>query len=102
MMFVLPTGVVLPVSSLALGGFIGAFGWVAGTTLLVNTTPAGSATTMVLNGSATNLGSAGGGLIGGILLATGGYAAIGLTLPLFAIASSLVIWLSSSADSRRG
>lgn len=95
MTFVIPSGLVLPVSSLALGGFIGAFGWVAGTYLLVNTTTAGAATTMVLNGSATNLGSAGGGAIGGILLATGGYSTIGMVLPFFAIASSLVIWFSS-------
>lgn len=94
MMFVLP-GVVLPVISLGIGGFIGAFGWVAATTLLTTTTPGGAATTMVLNGSGINLGSAGGGAIGGIMLATGGYTAVGIVLPLFALASSVVIWLSS-------
>ena len=95
MIFVLPAGIVLPVASLAIGGFIGAFGWVAATNLLASTTPAGAATTMVLNGSGINLGSAGGGALGGIMLATGGYTVLGLVLPLFAFASSLVIWLSS-------
>jgi MFS transporter, DHA1 family, inner membrane transport protein len=94
MMFVLP-GIVLPILSLGIGGFIGAFGWVSATTLLTTTTPGGSATTMVLNGSGINLGSAGGGAIGGIMLATGGYTAVGIVLPLFALASSVLIWLSS-------
>jgi MFS transporter, DHA1 family, inner membrane transport protein len=99
--FVVP-GVVLPVLSMALGGFVGAFGWVAATTLLSNTTPGGAATTMVLNGASINLGSAGGGALGGILLATGGYMAVGLILPLFAIGSSAIIWLSSPASRRSG
>src|SRR5690606_19402999 len=70
MIFVLPEGIILPVASLAIGGFIGAFGWVAATNLLASTTPAGAATTMVLNGSGINLGSAGGGALGGLMLAT--------------------------------
>ena len=94
-MFVIPSGVVLPVLSLALAGFVGAFGWVAATTLLANTSPAGAATTMVLNGSGINMGSAGGGAIGGVLIATSGYTSVGLVLPLFAIASAVIILLSS-------
>lgn len=94
MLFVLP-GVPLPLASLALGGFIGSFGWVAATTLLSNTTPAGAATTMVLNGSGTNLGSAAGGAVGGFIIASSGYSTAGIVLPLFAILSALAVWLSS-------
>lgn len=94
LLFVLP-GVPLPLASLAIGGFIGSFGWVAATNLLANTSPAGAGTTMVLNGSGTNLGSAAGGAIGGALIATVGYTTAGLILPVFAFASSLVILISS-------
>jgi MFS transporter, DHA1 family, inner membrane transport protein len=101
LMFLLPGGALLPIASLGMGGFIGAFGWIATATLLANTTPGGSATTMVLNGSGINLGSAGAGAIGGILIATAGYSAVGLVMPLFAIVASLVIWLSSRSQDIR-
>jgi MFS transporter, DHA1 family, inner membrane transport protein len=101
MMYLLPGGAILPIVSLGIAGFIGAFGWIATATLLANTTPGGSATTMVLNGSGINLGSAGGGAIGGLLIATAGYSAVGLVMPVFAIAASAVIWLSSRSQSVR-
>ena len=45
---------------------------------------------MALNGSLYNLGSAAGGALGGLLLAAGGYGALGLGLPLFAGAAALL------------
>jgi predicted MFS family arabinose efflux permease len=47
---------------------------------------------MVLNGSIFNLGSALGGALGGLLLTLGGFTALGLGLPLFALAASLCAW----------
>ena len=68
--------------------------------LLADESPAGAGTTMVLNGSVLNLGTAGGAVLGGALIAFGGYAALGIGLPLFALAAAALAWrpdrLSSS------
>jgi predicted MFS family arabinose efflux permease len=48
---------------------------------------------MVLNGSILNLGAAGGAAIGGLLIALGGYPALGLGLALVALgAAALASW----------
>jgi predicted MFS family arabinose efflux permease len=48
---------------------------------------------MVLNGSILNLGTAGGALLGGILISLGGYAALGIGLGLTAlVAAALAAW----------
>jgi predicted MFS family arabinose efflux permease len=63
--------------------------------LLAAESPAGSGTTMVLNGSVLNLGAAGGTALGGSLIAVGGYHALALGLPLFGlIAVVLARWPS--------
>ncbi len=62
------------------------------TTLLAAESPAGAGTTMVLNGSLLNAGTAGGAALGGILIALGGYGALGLGLPLFAFAAAALAW----------
>jgi predicted MFS family arabinose efflux permease len=56
--------------------------------------PAGRATTMTLNSSAMYLGTALGGVVGGITLALGGYAALGFVAPIFPLTAAAVIWLS--------
>jgi hypothetical protein len=61
-------------------------------TLLAAEGPAGAGTTMVLNGSLINAGVAGGAALGGILVALGGYGALGLGLPLFAFAATALAW----------
>ena len=63
-------------------------------TLLITESPAGRATTMTANQSANSLGTAVGGAVGGLLLATGGYPALGLGIPIFAAAAVLVLWVS--------
>ena len=63
-------------------------------TLLISASPAGRATTMTANQSANSLGTAVGGGVGGLLLATGGYRALGLGIPIFAAAAVLVLWAS--------
>jgi predicted MFS family arabinose efflux permease len=60
--------------------------------LLAAESPAGAGTTMVLNGSLINAGVAGGAALGGILIALGGYGALGLGLPLFAFAAAALAW----------
>lgn len=81
------TVVVLP-----LAGFAGAFGFVAIASLLTAESPAGAGTTMTLHGSLFNLGAAGGGAIGGLLLGLLGYDALVVGLPIFGLASALLAW----------
>src|SRR5262249_6182212 len=57
-------------------------------------TPAGRATTMTLNSSATSLAAALGGIIGGVALTLGGYAALGVCAPIFPLAGAAIIWWS--------
>ncbi|HUG14577.1 MAG TPA: MFS transporter [Thermomicrobiales bacterium] len=63
-------------------------------TILAAESPAQQGTTMALNSAIIRLGSAGGGAIGGTLLATGGYASLGVGFPLVAFGAALCGWLS--------
>ena len=67
------------------------FAWVMFTTLLTSTTPAGQGATMSLNATIVSLGSAGGGIAGGVLIATAGYAVLGVGLALALAGSALLI-----------
>ncbi|MBA2755531.1 MAG: MFS transporter [Chloroflexia bacterium] len=78
------------IAVMPLATFTGALGWIGLTTLLTAETPAGAGTTMTLNGSLFNLGAAGGGAVGGLLLSLGGYGALALGLPVFGLASALL------------
>jgi len=80
------------VAMLPLAGFAGAFGWVAVAALLTADSPAGAGTTMTLHGSLFNLGAAAGGAIGGLLLASAGYGALAVGLPIFGLGSALLAW----------
>ncbi len=91
----LPLGPVATVALLSLAAFVGAIGSVGLTALLAEETPAGAATTMGLNGAIFSLGAAGGSAAGGLLLAVGGYDTLGLGLPVFALASTLLVWQPS-------
>jgi MFS transporter, DHA1 family, inner membrane transport protein len=64
--------------------------------LLADESPAGAGTTMVLNGSVLNLGTAGGAVLGGTLIAFGGYTALGIGLPLFALVAAALAWWPGS------
>jgi DHA1 family inner membrane transport protein len=57
-------------------------------------TPVGRATTMTLNSSAMSLGTALGGVVGGIALSLGGYSALGLCAPIFPLVGAGLIWWS--------
>ena len=52
---------------------------------------------MTLNSSLFNLGAAGGGAIGGLLLAFAGYQGLAIGLPLFGLAAALLAWRTGRA-----
>jgi predicted MFS family arabinose efflux permease len=62
--------------------------------VLTAETPAGRAMTMTLNNSAISLGTAFGGMVGGLTLMLGGYAALGVVAPIFPLVGSGIIWWS--------
>jgi predicted MFS family arabinose efflux permease len=66
--------------------------------VLTAETPSGAGTTMTLNGSLFNLGGAGGGVIGGLLLAWSGYEALAIGLPLFAASAAVLSWRPTSVS----
>ena len=66
--------------------------------LLADESPAGAGTTMVLNGSVLNLGTAGGAVLGGALIAFGGLRGPGIGLPLFALAAAFLAWWPGSCQ----
>lgn len=92
LLYTLPASPVILTVPLFAGAFLGAVGWVTLTTLLAGETPAAPATTMALNGAVFNLGSAVGAMVGGGLLAVGGYGALGSGLAAFGIAAAIVVW----------
>jgi predicted MFS family arabinose efflux permease len=85
------TVVLIAAAALAMG-----LGVVSMASLFLAETPTGPGTTMTLSGSVFNLGAAGGGAIGGVLLALSGYDAVAIGLPLFGLASALLCGRSSS------
>jgi DHA1 family inner membrane transport protein len=84
-------GPYLTIGMLATLTMVGGIGRVAFTTLLANLSPAGSATTMVLNASTITLGAALGSLLGGALIGFGGYQLLGVGLPVFAFSAALLL-----------
>jgi len=76
------------------GLFVNGVGNVAANLLLIDETPAGAATTMSLNGAVLSFSSAMGGVVGGLLLAVGGYTAIGWSGPLLGLVGALLAWNS--------
>jgi predicted MFS family arabinose efflux permease len=90
--YLLPIGAVGTIAFLTGACVVAAFGWVHLTTVLASETPAGRGTTMIFQGVLFNLGGAAGGAVGGVLIAYGGYAALGIGFPCFAIASALCVW----------
>ena len=61
-------------------------------TLFLAETPSGAGTTVSLSASVFNVGAAAGGAIGGVLLASAGYDALAIGLPLFGLAAGLLCW----------
>lgn len=86
------SGVAISILLVVLASLISSVAGIGLATILANESPAGTGTTMVLNGSMMNLGSAGGALLGGVFISIGGYDALGLGLPLFSIAAAFLAW----------
>jgi DHA1 family inner membrane transport protein len=83
----------LIVGLLIVASVVSAVSGIAIAALLATESPAGSGTTMVLNGSVLNLGAAAGAALGGSLIAAGGYYALALVIPVFGlIAGALARW----------
>ena len=94
--FIVPAPTLVGVVMLAVGGWMGALSTVATTLVLANESPAGRSTTMTLNGSAWSVGIALGASLGGIVLALGGWAALGVLGLAFFLAGAGLGWLSGA------
>ena len=75
----------------ALSGFASAIAGVGVATLVSQASPAGTGTTMVLNGSLINLGIGLGAAVGGFAIARAGYPALGLVVPLLTIPAAVLV-----------
>jgi predicted MFS family arabinose efflux permease len=90
-----PVGTVVVIAAAALAMGVGVVGMVS---LFLDETPSGAGTTLTLSGSVFNLGGAGGGAIGGALLAFSGYDAVAIGLPLFGLAAALLSYRPARAS----
>ncbi len=88
----LPVGAAAAIAIMGCAALAGGFGWVGLVTLVSTSSPAGQGTTMSLNAASFQLGSAFGGLFGGVLLATGGYPTLGIGLMGFAFLATSLVW----------
>ncbi|MFN8591757.1 MAG: MFS transporter [Thermomicrobiales bacterium] len=70
--------------------------------LLSRETPIGPGTTLTFNTALHKIGSAGGGAIGGIILALSGYHALAFGLPLFGLAAALLGWRAAGSSRSKG
>jgi MFS transporter, DHA1 family, inner membrane transport protein len=94
-----PVGPIATVLLFTAVGFADGLTFVVAPTLLSRESPTGRGTTMALNGTAHSFGTALGGALGGLGLALGGYAYLGLLSMVFGTAAALLA--SWSGRSRR-
>ena len=88
---VLSLGLIVAVALTMLTAFGLGFAMVATDTLIVNLTTEGRATTTSLNRAAANIGTATGGLSGGLALSQGGYRLLGIYALIFGAAAFIVV-----------
>ena len=81
----LPVGPAAAIGLLIVNCLLGSTGGVIGTLLLVSETPGGRATTLTLNQAGMSLGTALGSSLGGLLIALGGYGALGVGVPALSL-----------------
>jgi predicted MFS family arabinose efflux permease len=96
--FVLTLPLLAVVALTAVAAVVTSISYIALTTLMTRETPGGSGTTMVLNGSVINLGTAVGAAVGGLFIVLGGYALLGLLVPLFVLGASILVLLVQPRD----
>jgi MFS transporter, DHA1 family, inner membrane transport protein len=87
-----PFGVMSVLALFAVASASAGIGTVALTTLVSSESPAGQSTTMSLNAAVFNLGGGGGTFLGGLLLGTVGYAALGAAAAAFYLAGAAIVW----------
>ena len=88
---VLPLGLIVAVALTMLTAFGLGFAMVATDTLIVNLTKGGRATTTSLNRAAANIGTAIGGISGGLALSQGGYRLLGISALIFGAAAFIAV-----------
>ena len=91
--FALPLPLPTTIALTAAAAVMVSVSYIALTTMMTRETPAGSGTTMVLNGSVINLGTAIGAAIGGLFIVIGGYALLGLLVPMFVLCAAVLVLL---------
>lgn len=88
-----PIGIIASVAVFSGAAICASIGQSSMATLMADTTPAGRNATMSLNTAVGSLGTAGGSLIGAVLIVVGGYALLGIGLVGFSVlAAALVVW----------
>lgn len=93
-----PVGPIAAVALFTAVGFADGLTFVVAPTLLSRESPTGRGTTMALNGTAHSFGTALGGALGGLGLALGGYAYLGLLSVAFGtVAALLTSWSGRSS-----
>ena len=90
---IFPLGALVAIAMVTAGFTVIAIVNTAGTTVLASLTPAGYATTMTGNQAANVAGWAAGGSVGGLLIALGGYGALGWSTLVAGVVAGLVVWL---------
>jgi predicted MFS family arabinose efflux permease len=94
-MLTLPIDVFTALALLTCAAFTLGISGVCISTLLAAETPAGRGTTMSLNAAVLELATAGGGAIGGLLIALGGFTTLGAGLTLFTLLAALTVQLGA-------
>jgi predicted MFS family arabinose efflux permease len=88
MMLILPVGLVTTVVLMSAAAFALGISNVCVSTIIATESPAGRGTTMSLNTAVLELATAGGGIIGGSILAFGGFVALGVGLTALTLLSA--------------
>jgi predicted MFS family arabinose efflux permease len=86
------TGPIITTVFISVSFLLAGIGAVALLDLLAQHTPAGQATTLVLNESLFSLGAAIGAAAGGIAISVGGFSALAMLLPVLGIVGGFLVW----------
>lgn len=90
--FLINPPVLITMGALAATAFSGGIAWVCMTSMMAAETPAGPATTMVLNMSIFGFASALGVALAGLLIGLSGFTALGVVFPAFTLMAAGLIW----------
>jgi predicted MFS family arabinose efflux permease len=99
-MLMLPLGLAASVVLMSAAAFTLGVSAVCISTIIATESPAGRGTTMSLNTAILELATAGGGIIGGAMLAIGGFVSLGAGLTAFTLLSAVTLYLGSGQSER--